>query len=265
MVACGIQGGSAEALQLGGRTWGSRLIVGTGGFGSLEAMERALVASGTEIVTVALRRVDPLARGSALGDRQPRALRPAEHRGLLHGPGRRAHGAARTGGVRDRLDQARGHRGRSHPVPGRRGADRRRPAARRRGLHGPAVHQRRPHTRPPPGGRRVRRGDAAGLADRLRDGDPESLQRPDHRRARFGAGGPRRRHRHPVGRGAGDGAGLRRRAPLELGGPSQGARADGRGDAPAVEAGFAARRAGRIPRKLHAQASTADDGLPELG
>jgi thiazole synthase len=33
----------------------------------------------------------------------------------------------------------------------------------------------------------------------------------------------------------------------------------------AVEAGFAARRAGRIPRKLHAQASTADDGLPELG
>ena len=53
-------------MQLGGRTWGSRLIVGTGGFRSLEAMERALVASGTEIVTVALRRVDPLARGSAL-------------------------------------------------------------------------------------------------------------------------------------------------------------------------------------------------------
>ena len=53
-------------FELGGRTWGSRLIVGTGGFRSLEAMERALVASGTEIVTVALRRVDPLARGSAL-------------------------------------------------------------------------------------------------------------------------------------------------------------------------------------------------------
>ncbi|HSF03421.1 MAG TPA: thiazole synthase, partial [Solirubrobacterales bacterium] len=57
---------SADRFQLGGRTWGSRLIVGTGGFSSLEAMERALVASGTEIVTVALRRVDPLARGSAL-------------------------------------------------------------------------------------------------------------------------------------------------------------------------------------------------------
>jgi thiazole synthase len=32
----------------------------------------------------------------------------------------------------------------------------------------------------------------------------------------------------------------------------------------AVEAGYEARRAGRIPRKLHAQASTAQEGLPEL-
>jgi thiazole synthase len=53
-------------FELGGRTWGSRLIVGSGGFRSLEAMERALVASGTGLVTVALRRVDPGARGSAL-------------------------------------------------------------------------------------------------------------------------------------------------------------------------------------------------------
>jgi thiazole synthase len=33
----------------------------------------------------------------------------------------------------------------------------------------------------------------------------------------------------------------------------------------AVEAGFEARRAGRIPRKLHAQASTPDEGLPQIG
>jgi thiazole synthase len=32
----------------------------------------------------------------------------------------------------------------------------------------------------------------------------------------------------------------------------------------AVEAGFEARRAGRIPRRLHAEASTPDEGLPEL-
>ncbi|MGH2952155.1 MAG: thiazole synthase [Solirubrobacterales bacterium] len=55
-----------QRWELGGRTWGSRLIVGTGGFRSLEQMERALVASGTELVTVALRRVDPLAQGSVL-------------------------------------------------------------------------------------------------------------------------------------------------------------------------------------------------------
>lgn len=46
-------------FELAGRPWRSRLILGTGGFGSLEALERALVASGTEIVTVALRRIQP--------------------------------------------------------------------------------------------------------------------------------------------------------------------------------------------------------------
>ncbi|MEZ5155631.1 MAG: sulfur carrier protein ThiS [Solirubrobacterales bacterium] len=51
---------------LGGREWGSRLIVGTGGFRSHEDLERALVASGTEIVTVALRRVDPASEGTLL-------------------------------------------------------------------------------------------------------------------------------------------------------------------------------------------------------
>ena len=33
----------------------------------------------------------------------------------------------------------------------------------------------------------------------------------------------------------------------------------------AVEAGYAARKAGRIPKRLHAEASTPEDGLPELG
>jgi thiazole synthase len=64
-VVAAVQGG-ADGFELGGRVWGSRLIVGTGGFRSLETMEEALQASGTEIVTVALRRVDPLAQGSIL-------------------------------------------------------------------------------------------------------------------------------------------------------------------------------------------------------
>jgi thiazole synthase len=65
-VLAAIQGGAEDGFELGDRTWGSRLIVGTGGFRSLEQMEQALIASGTEIVTVALRRVDPEAQGSVL-------------------------------------------------------------------------------------------------------------------------------------------------------------------------------------------------------
>ena len=64
-VLAAIQGG-AESWELGGRQWSSRLIAGTGGFRSLEQMEQALVAAGTEIVTVALRRIDPAAEGSVL-------------------------------------------------------------------------------------------------------------------------------------------------------------------------------------------------------
>ncbi len=44
--------------------FGSRLILGTGGFRSLETLARAIAASGTEMVTVALRRVDPEQHGS---------------------------------------------------------------------------------------------------------------------------------------------------------------------------------------------------------
>ena len=64
-VLAAIQGG-AETWELGGRAWSSRLIAGTGGFRSLEQMESALAASGAEIVTVALRRIDPGAEGSVI-------------------------------------------------------------------------------------------------------------------------------------------------------------------------------------------------------
>jgi thiazole synthase len=45
-------------LVIAGREFQSRLLVGTGKFSAPEAMQAALVASGTEIVTVALRRAD---------------------------------------------------------------------------------------------------------------------------------------------------------------------------------------------------------------
>lgn len=51
---------------LGGRRWHSRLIAGTGGFRDPDTLERALLASRAEIVTVALRRVDGTAPGSLI-------------------------------------------------------------------------------------------------------------------------------------------------------------------------------------------------------
>jgi thiazole synthase len=53
-------------LALGGRELRSRLILGTGGFRSLDTLAAAIRATRTELVTVALRRVDPAAQGSIL-------------------------------------------------------------------------------------------------------------------------------------------------------------------------------------------------------
>ncbi len=55
-----------ETLTIAGRTLRSRLLLGTGGFPSLELMAAAIEAGGSELVTVALRRVDPSARGSLI-------------------------------------------------------------------------------------------------------------------------------------------------------------------------------------------------------
>lgn len=49
---------TADCLRIGDRRFSSRLLLGTGKFPSPQAMAAALEASGTEIVTVALRRAD---------------------------------------------------------------------------------------------------------------------------------------------------------------------------------------------------------------
>jgi thiazole synthase len=54
----------AEPLVIAGRTFGSRLVLGTGGFPRMATLEAAVRESGTEMVTVAMRRIDPGARGS---------------------------------------------------------------------------------------------------------------------------------------------------------------------------------------------------------
>ncbi|MEV0645166.1 thiazole synthase [Phytomonospora sp. NPDC050363] len=56
----------ADAFTVDGVTLPSRLILGTGGAPSHAAAEAAIRASGTGLVTVALRRVDPTATGSIL-------------------------------------------------------------------------------------------------------------------------------------------------------------------------------------------------------
>ncbi|WP_405486719.1 thiazole synthase [Nocardia sp. NBC_00511] len=47
-----------DPLVIAGREFGSRLIMGTGGAENLAVLEEALLASGTELTTVAMRRVD---------------------------------------------------------------------------------------------------------------------------------------------------------------------------------------------------------------
>ena len=47
-----------DELRIAGREFGSRLILGTGGAANLAVLEAALIASQTELTTVAMRRVD---------------------------------------------------------------------------------------------------------------------------------------------------------------------------------------------------------------
>lgn len=56
----------ADPLRIGDAVFTSRLIMGTGGAPSLDVLEQALRASGTQLTTVAMRRVDPATRGSVL-------------------------------------------------------------------------------------------------------------------------------------------------------------------------------------------------------
>ncbi len=64
-----------DPLLIAGESFSSRLIMGTGGTPSLDVLDRALVASGTELTTVAMRRIDPSAAGSVLDLLSARSIR----------------------------------------------------------------------------------------------------------------------------------------------------------------------------------------------
>jgi thiazole synthase len=55
-----------DQLVIAGEVFRSRMIMGTGGLPSLEALELAIAASGVDMATVAMRRVDPTTKGSVL-------------------------------------------------------------------------------------------------------------------------------------------------------------------------------------------------------
>ena len=65
----------ADSLVIAGETFESRLIMGTGGAPGMQVLEEALVASGTQLTTVAMRRVDPSAPGSVLDVLRRRDIR----------------------------------------------------------------------------------------------------------------------------------------------------------------------------------------------
>jgi thiazole synthase len=54
--------GTSDPLVIAGREFGSRLLTGTGKYDTYETMREALAASGSELVTVAVRRIDLEAR-----------------------------------------------------------------------------------------------------------------------------------------------------------------------------------------------------------
>src|SRR3954463_722303 len=187
---------SQDTFTIGGRELTSRLLLGTGGFRSLDTMAAAIEASGTELVTVALRRIDPAAKGSLVDvlDRARVQLLPNtagcftardavltaklareafetdwvklevigdEHTLLPDAP-------ALLEAAEELVDDGftvlpyTNH----DPI-----------------LTRPPLPAHRPAPRPPARGRRLRGGDAARLADRLGPGAAEPLQPPPDPRA----------------------------------------------------------------------------------
>jgi thiazole synthase len=82
-------------LKIADKTFHSRLFTGTGKFGSLQVMEDALLSSGSELVTVALRRVE-MGQPTRVGDAVDAGLGLLDHLRHPH-----LHLLPNTSGVRD--------------------------------------------------------------------------------------------------------------------------------------------------------------------
>ena len=178
-------------LTIGGRSFRSRLMVGTGKYRSNGDMVRAIEASGAEIVTVAVRRVD-LDRTKEEGVLYH--LSPDQYFLLANTAGCysadeavRYARLAREAGFNDFVKlEVIGDR--ETLLPDTEGLLAAARTLVRRGLPGPRLHQRRPDHRPPARGCGLRGGHAAGLADRQRARPGQSLQHPHDQAPALGAG-----------------------------------------------------------------------------
>src|SRR6266496_2660552 len=239
------------AFVVGGRTFHSRLMVGTGKYRDNEIMARAIEASGAEVVTVAVRRVD-LDRSKETGilhhldasrflllantagcftaDDAVRYARLAREAGFNEFVKLEVIGDQETllPDVQGLLDAARTLVKDGFKVLAYSNEDLVTALARRRGL---------------------RRRDAAGVADRQRARAPEPVRHPDHQAAAQRSRRGRRRRRDRLGCVRDDGAG-RGRNPHEH---RAGGGARSRGHGPRDAAGGRG-WAHRLPRGPHAEA-----------
>ncbi len=99
----------SDQFTIAGRTFRSRLMIGTGKYRSFQEMVRCHEASGAEVVTVAVRRVNltDKTKESMLDyiDREKFFILP-NTAGLLHGGRRCAYGAVGPGGRALELGEA---------------------------------------------------------------------------------------------------------------------------------------------------------------
>ena len=167
---------AADAFVFGGKSFRSRLIVGTGKYATFPLMKAALEESGAEIVTVAVRRVN-------LTDRSKESLLDYVPRGMTLLPN--------TAGCYNAEDAVRAARlgrevGLSNWVklevlgdeqtlwPDNEALLAATATLVKEGLRGLPLHVRRSDRLPPPRGRGRGRGHAARRADRLGTRHPES-------------------------------------------------------------------------------------------
>ncbi len=240
--------------------------MGTGGVPSMDVLDAALVASGTELTTVAMRRVDPSAKGSVLDVLRRRGIQVLPNTAGCYTAGeavltaRLAREALGTNWVKleviadertllpdavELLDAAE--------------------VLVDDGFVVLPVHQRRPGAGPSPRAPRLRRGDAAGRADRVR---ASGIRNPHNIELIVEQAGV------PVILDAGIGTASDAALAMELG--CDGvllASAVTRAQSPAlmatamrmaVEGGRLARLAGRIPVRRYAQASSPHDGMSRV-